>query len=71
MEMVTVPRDALRELSKWAFAASYFDGMISENELVQLAEPIRECIAEVRLRNDERESSDAPWEDFPRGFADV
>ena len=71
MEMVSVPRDALRELSKWAYAASHFDGMVSESELVLLAAPIRECIHEVKSRNEMRENSDEPWVEFPRGFADV
>lgn len=70
-EMITVPKSALRELTKWAYAAAHFDGMVGISHLSSINPAVKECLAEVEARNAQRESSDHPWVDFPNGFADV
>ncbi len=53
---MTVPVDAARELAKWAFAAHYYDGMVSLETLVDLP-GVGSLVAEIAQLNAEREQS--------------
>lgn len=59
---ITVPQESVRELAKWAYAASYYDGIVALDRLTNLP-GVGDIVAELAAQNLGREKTEFP-EDF-------